>query len=42
MGTQFNGTPLVVEQNNYEKKAINIYTVYDLDNWPKIPLRYFT
>ena len=36
---QFN-TPLVAEQKNYSSE--NVYTVYDLDNWPNNPLRNFT
>ena len=39
---QFDYTPLVVEQNNYTKETVNVYIVYDLDYWPKIPLRKFT
>ena len=41
MGIKFNNTPLVVEQNNYTIKTVNTYVVYDLYNWPKIPLRKF-
>ena len=37
-----NSTPLVIEQNNYATKIVNVYIVYDLDNWPKNPLRNFT
>ena len=29
-------------QNNYTTKVVNVYNVYDLDYWPKIPLRNFT
>ena len=36
---QFDYTPLVVEQNNYTSNIVNVYMVYDLDYWPKIPLR---
>ena len=39
---QFDYTPLVVEQNNYTSNIVNVYMVYDLDYWPKIPLRNFT
>ena len=42
IGIQFNNTPLVVEKNNYTTKIVNVYIVYDLDNWPKSPLRNFT
>ena len=38
---QFNNTSLVTEQINYTSKNVNVYIVYDLDNWPKIPLRNF-
>ena len=34
--------PLAVEQKNYLTKIVNVYIVYDLDAWPKIPLRNFT
>ena len=39
---QFDYTPLVVEQNNYTPKIVNVFIVFDLDYWPKIPLRNFT
>ena len=39
---QFNNSPLVVEKNNYATKVVKAYIVYDLDNWPKIPLSNFT
>ena len=39
IGIQFN-TLLVAEQKNYSSE--NVYTVYDLDNWPNNPLRSFT
>ena len=29
---QFNSTPLVIEQNNYATKTVNVYIVYNLDN----------
>ena len=35
IGIQFNSSPLVIEQNNYTTKIVNVYIVYDLDNWPK-------
>ena len=38
---EFNNTPLAIEQSNYVK-IVNAYIVYDLDNWPKVPLRNFT
>ena len=33
--------PLAVEQNNYLSKIVNIYTVSDLDTWPKNPTNNF-
>ena len=39
---QFDYTPLVVEQDNCKSKIVNVYIVYDLDYWPKRPLRNFT
>ena len=33
---------MAVEQNNYLAKIVNLYIVYDLETWPKIPLRHFT
>ena len=38
-GIQFNSTPLVVKQNNYTTKMVNVYIVYDLHNWPKAPFK---
>ena len=35
-------SPLVLKQNNYSKKIVNAYIVYDLNDWPKVPLRNFT
>ena len=32
-GSEFNKVVLVVEQNNYLTKFVNIHIVYDLDNW---------
>ena len=29
---KYNSTPLVVEQNSYTTKIVNIYIVYDVDN----------
>ena len=42
MEIQFNNTPLIVEQTNYATKIRNAYMIYDLYNWPRIPLRNFT
>ena len=38
---QFNNIPLFIEQNNYTSKTVNVYIVYDFDNWQKHPLRNF-
>ena len=35
---QFNNTPLVVVQNNYATKTVSTSIVYNLDDWPKVPL----
>ena len=40
IGLQFNNTPLVVEQNNYARKIVNVYIVYDLDYWSKIYINF--
>ena len=42
IGILFNYTPLVAGQINCKTKIVNVYIVYDLDNWPKNPLRNFT
>ena len=39
---KFNGEPLVVEQNNYATKIVNVYIAYDLDYWLNKTLRSFT
>ena len=39
---QFNSTPLVIEQNKYTWRIVNVYIVYDLNNWSKILLKTFT
>ena len=39
MGIKFDTNPLAVEQNNYVTEIVNIYIVYDLDAWPKMPLK---
>ena len=41
IGIQFHNTHVVVEQSNYTTKSINAYLYYNLDNWPKNPLRNF-
>ena len=38
IGIQLNNSPLIEEQNIYVTKTVNIYILYDLDNWSKIPL----
>ena len=35
---QFDNSNLVVEQNNYATKIVNVYIVYDLDTGPKVLL----
>ena len=42
IGTQFNKTLLVVEQDNYATKTVNAYIVYELHDCPKIHLRHLT
>ena len=42
IGRELNNTPLVIEEINYAPGIVNVYIVYDLDNWPKNPLRNFT
>ena len=38
---QFDSAHLIVDQNIYIAKIVNIYIVYDLDYWPKDCLRSF-
>ena len=40
-GIKFDKNPLAVEQSNYLTKIVNVYIVYDLDGWPKIPTSNF-
>ena len=42
IGRQLNNAPLVIEEINYAPGIVNVYIVYDLDNWPKNLLRNFT
>ena len=42
MAIKFDKEPLAVEQSSYLTKIVNIYIAYDLDAWPKVPLRIFT
>ena len=37
MGIKFDKDPLAAQQNNYTTKIVNVYTVYDLDAWPRNP-----
>ena len=39
---QFLNDSLVVENNNYLNKIVNIYIVHDLDYWPRSPFSTFT
>ena len=41
MRIKFDKDPLAVEQYNYLTKIVNVYTVYDLDTWPKSPTNNF-
>ena len=42
MGIKFDKNSLAVKQNNYLIKIVNVYVVYDLDAWPKLPVKNFT
>ena len=37
MEKKFDKDTLAVEKSNYLSKIVNIYIVYDLDAWPRIP-----
>ena len=41
MGIKFDKNPLAVEQNNYLKKIVNFYIVYDLYAWQRNPTKNF-
>ena len=41
MGKKLDKDPLAVEQNNYLNKIVNVYSVYDLDAWPRNPANNF-
>ena len=41
MEIKFDKDPVAIEQNNYVTKILIVYVVYDLNAWPKIPLRIF-
>ena len=38
---KFDNDPLVVEQNNYLTKIVNVYIVNDLDAWTRNPTNNF-
>ena len=42
IGIKIDKNPLAVEQINYLTKIANVYIVYDLTTWPKIPLKHVT
>ena len=42
IGIQFEKDLFVVKQKKYATKIVTAYVVYDLDTWPKIPLKHFT
>ena len=35
IGIKFNKDPLAVEQNSYLTKIVNVYIVYELNDWPR-------
>ena len=41
IGIKFDKDTLIVEQNNYLPKIVNVYIVYDLDAWPRNPTNNF-
>ena len=41
MEKKFDKDTLAVERSNYLSKIVNIYIVYDLDAWPRIPTNNF-
>ena len=41
IGLKFDKDTLAVEQNNYLRKILNVYIVYDLDAWPRSPTNNF-
>ena len=42
LGIKFDCSVLVAEESNYTNKFVNFYIAFDLDTWPKNPLRNFT
>ena len=41
VGIKFDKDPLAIEQNNYGKKIVNVYIVYDLNAQPRNPTNNF-
>ena len=41
IGIKFDKDTLAVEQNNYLNKIVNVYIIYELYTWPKIPTNNF-
>lgn len=41
IGIQFNNPSLVIYQQNFTIKIVNVYMVFDLHTWPKILLKKF-
>ena len=39
MRIKFDKTPLAVEQNKYLSKILNVCVVYDLNAWPRNPIK---
>ena len=39
MGIKFDRDPLAVEQKNCASKIVDVYIVYDLDVWPRKPVK---
>ena len=42
MGIKFDKDHLAVEKSNYLTKMANVYIIFELHDWPKIPLKNFT
>ena len=41
MRIKFDKDPLAIEQKDYLTKIVNVYLLYDLNNWPKDPINNF-
>ena len=41
MGMKFDKYPLAVEKNTYPTKIVHSYIVYELNAYPKVPLKKF-